>query len=195
MRVVWIRWVVFGIVILVVTLGAPAHDACASVSIAVTFDALVHDSSAVVLATAAEQRSVWENGRIYTYTRIHVDSAFAGELQPKEEAWVRTMGGIVGKTGQVVEGEAGFTLGRPSLVFLRHPRMGPYVVTARAQGQFTLYVDAESAVRVQKSDALGALFAPKGPNTIPLASEVLEARAMSDAAQAITAAWTRLHSP
>ncbi len=175
--------------------GAP-REAHASVSVAVTFDALVRDSSAVVLATAAEQRSVWEDGRIYTYTRVHVDSKVAGELSPGDETWVQTLGGIVGKVGQVVEGEAGFTVGHPSLMFLRRGPNSRYVVTARAQGQFNVYVDGQNAVHVQKSPALGGLFAPRGPNAnLPLATDVLHGREVSDASRDIVTAWTRLHAP
>jgi len=188
------RWVVLVVAIAAVTLGGGSRDARASVSIAVTFDALVHDSSSAVLVTAVEQRSVWEGARIYTYSRVHVDSSVAGELKPDDEAWVRTLGGVVGKIGQVVEGEAGFTVGRPSLVFLRKDATGTYVVTARAQGQFGLYVDEQSAVHVQRSSALGGLFAPKGPNAnLPLASDVIHGRSLTDVTKDIATAWIRLH--
>jgi hypothetical protein len=190
----WARWIVLGVAAVALTLGVAVRDACASVSIAVTFDALVRGSTAIVLATAVEQRSVWEGERIYTYSRVHVDKAVAGELKPDEEVWVRTMGGAVGKIGQSVDGEAGFTVGRPSLVFLRRDPAGTYVVTARAQGQFGLYIDEQRAVHVQKSNAMGALFPPKGPDAnLPLASDVIHGRALTDASKDIAAAWSRLH--
>jgi hypothetical protein len=195
MRTSWARWTLLGVAAVALTLGVAVPDAGASVSIAVTFDALVRGSMAVVLATAVEQRSVWEDERIYTYSRVHVDSSVAGELKPEEEAWVRTMGGAVGKIGQSVEGEAGFTVGRPSLVFLRRDPSGMYVVTARAQGQFGLYVDEQKAVHVQKSNAMGALFPPKGPDArLPLATDVIHGRALTDASKDIATAWTRLHA-
>jgi hypothetical protein len=197
MRHAWALGFLLGVAV-PATLTSVARDAQASVSIAVTFDALVRDSNAVVLATAVEQRSVWEGARIYTYSRIHVDSTVAGELHSEDETWVRTMGGVVGKIGQMVEGEAVFTVGRPSLVFLHHDQTGTgtYVVTARAQGQFALYLDEQSTVHVKKSNALGTLFAPKGPNaSLPLASDVIHGRPMTDAAKDIGTAWTRVHAP
>ncbi len=192
----WARHALLAVVIAVVALAYDARDARASVSVAVTYEGLLRDSNSVVVATAVEQRSVWEGERIYTYSRLHVDTSVAGELKPSEETWVRTLGGAVGKIGQIVDGEAVFTVGRPSLVFLHRDRSGTYVVTARAQGQFGLYVDEQSAVHVRKSNAMGALFAPKGANAnLPLASDVIHGRAMNDAAQDIAAAWTRVHAP
>jgi hypothetical protein len=190
------RWILLGVVIVVAALASASRDARASVSIAVTYDALLRDSAAVVLATAVEQRSVWEGTHIYTYSRVHVATSVAGELKPEEETWVRTLGGAVGNIGQRVEGEAVFTVGRPSLVFLRRDRTGTYAVTARAQGQFGLYLDEQSALHVERSRAMGALFSPKGPNAkLPLASDVIHGRRMDDAGRDIATAWTRLHAP
>jgi hypothetical protein len=190
--------VLLGVAVSAATLTGVPREARASVSVAVTFEGLVRGACAVALGTAGEQRSVWEGERIYTYSRVHVDSSVAGELKPEDETWVRTLGGVVGEVGQRVEGEAVFTVGRPSLVFLKHDRMGTgtYVVTARAQGQFGLYLDEKSAVHVQKSNAMGTLFAPQGPNAhLPLASDVIHGRPMTDAAKDIGTAWSRQHAP
>ncbi len=166
----------------------------ASVSIAVTFDALLHDSHAVVVGTAAEQMPVWEEGRIYTYTRLHVDTAVAGELSRDDEVWVKTMGGVVGKVGQIVDGEAELTVGRPTLLFLRRTPSQSWVVTARAQGQFGVYVDDQKIVRVKKSSGVGALFAPRGAAAgAPLAADVIHGRIVTDVARDIAAAWSRAH--
>ena len=94
-------------------------DAQASVSIAVGFDALVKDADSVGIVTPVEAKSVWEDGRIYTYTRVKVEQAVAGELGTNGEGWVRTMGGVVGKIGQLVDGEPVLTTGKSSLLFMR----------------------------------------------------------------------------
>jgi hypothetical protein len=183
-----------------IAFGAPlmrAGDARASVSVAVTFDALVRESSAVVVATAIEQRSLWEGPRIYTYSHLHVDSAVAGELGQDDEVWVRTMGGIAGKVGQNVDGEPVLTVGRPSLLFL-HRASGSadtYVVTARAQGQFGLYTDDQKELRVRRSSAVGTLLPPQGPTAATaLAGDVIHGRAVADAARDIATAWSRAHA-
>ncbi len=62
---------------LALPLLAPS-DAAASVSIAVGFDQLVKDADSVVLVTAGDGQSAWEDGRIVTYTKVHVDQGVAG---------------------------------------------------------------------------------------------------------------------
>jgi hypothetical protein len=173
-----------------------AHEARASVSIPVTYDALLHGSSSAAVVTPIEQRSVWENGRIYTYSRVHVDRAIAGELATDGEAWVRTMGGVVGKIGQVVEGEAVLTVGRPCVLFVHAGPVGAVEVTARAQGQFAIVLDEKKTQRVARSSAVGALIAPKTVSPAPalLAAEILHGRVIDDVAHEVAGAWERTHA-
>ena len=190
-----------------------AGDARASVSIAVAFEPLVKDSSAVAIVTPTEQTCVWENGRIYTYTRVHADTAVAGEVALGAEVWVRTMGGVVGHIGQSVDGEPVLTVGRPSLLFLRAGPAGAFEVTARAQGQFPVTLDESTkASKLMKSSAVGVLLPPKqalqaektlspkalqsapAPAAPLFAAEALHGRRVEDAVKDIAAAWKRLHA-
>jgi hypothetical protein len=183
-----------------------ATDARASVSIAVTFDGLVRETSVAAIVTPIEQRALWENGRIYTYTRVSVDRVLAGDVVA--EAWVRTMGGIVGKIGQIVDGEAVLTMGRPSLLFL-HP--GPanvttaFEVTARGQGQFPIVLDEKKATRIIRASNVGVLLPPAPPRPTTarntgatsapvLAADVLHGRLVDDAAREVASAYKRLHA-
>lgn len=187
-----------------IALGAPAisplvpADASASVSIAATFDGLLHDSSTAAVVTAAESRAVWEDGRIYTYTHVHVSRAVAGELATGSEAWVRTMGGIVGKVGQIVEGEAAFAPGETSLLFLRPGPIGAYVVTDRGQGQFPVVTDdPKQGAHIVRNHSVGMLVAPRVAATSAaprLAAEVLHGRPVDDVAQEVAAAWGAAHA-
>src|SRR5678815_5242459 len=79
--------------------AAPRADA--SVSFTVPMDALVEESSAACVVSPIEAKSVWENGRIATYTRVHVDRLLAGSAA--NEIWIKTLGGAVGDVGQNVE--------------------------------------------------------------------------------------------
>ncbi|MDP9149079.1 MAG: hypothetical protein M3O36_03935, partial [Myxococcota bacterium] len=117
-------------------LSLRSHTAKASVSIAVTWDGLLRGSAAAAIATPVQSTAVWEDGRICTYTRVRIDRVMAGTMATGDEAWVRTLGGIVGDIGQLVEGEAALDAGRPSLLFLRSGPVGAFEVTARGQGQF-----------------------------------------------------------
>jgi hypothetical protein len=192
-------------VALLVALGAlPASlllaaDAPASVSIAATWDGLIHDSNAAVVGTAAEAKPVWENGRIYTYTRFHVDRGVAGDVGTGSDVWVRTMGGVVGKVGQIVEGEAAFAPGESSLLFLRQGPAGAYVVTSRGQGQFPVVNDdPKSPPRLVQSHTVGMLLPPRPQPaaTTParLATDVMAGRPVDDVARDIAAAWGPAHA-
>jgi hypothetical protein len=138
-------------------------DASASVSIAVPFDALVKDADQVAVITAAESKSVWEDGRIFTYTKVKIDQGVAGDLGAGADGWVRTMGGVVGKIGQMVDGEPVFTTGKTSLVFMRKFKGNEvFEVSARAQGQYPVLVDEKSKTRkVMRSSNVGMLLPPK----------------------------------
>jgi hypothetical protein len=182
--------------------SALATDAArASVSIQVTWDGLLHESTAAVMATSVEQRAVWENGRIYTYARLHVDRAIAGtgagELPTGGEAWVRTMGGVVGSVGQVVDGEAVLSPGQSGLLFLHPGPPGAYVVTARGQGQFPLVPDADPKAppHLVRSNSSGALLPPRPAPTSPFAADVVHGRVVDDVARDVVAAWDRTHAP
>jgi hypothetical protein len=179
---------------LVVTLAATG--ARASVSIAVTWDGLLQGSTEAAVLSPLESRSVWEDGRIYTYTRLGVDRPVAGTLPTSSSVWVRTMGGVVGKIGQIVEGEAVFTPGHASLVFLHPGPAGTFEVTARGQGQFPVIVDGPTTPpRVVRSNAMGAILPrASAPNNVRLAVEVLHGRVLDDVASDIAADWGRTHT-
>jgi hypothetical protein len=179
----------------------------ASVSVTALFQQLVVRSTVVAVATPGEQRSVWEDGRILTYTRVHIDSAVAGDLAEGSEAWVRTLGGIVGDVGQLVEGEAVFSIGRPSLVFLEPAGAAAFAVSGRAQGQFGLVADAStSATLLRRSASVGHLVAAPSPASaavfgadgLPVpeaaAASVLDGRPVDDAKRIIAATFRKAHA-
>ncbi len=187
----------------------------ASVSIAVLFEPLVASSDAVAVVVPTESTSVWEDGRIYTYTRAKVDSPVGGEVA--SEVWIRTRGGVVGKIGQSVDGEAVFAKDKPSLVFLRKGASGTFDVSARAQGQFPVVVDdAAKTRRLIRAANVGVLYPPKellavaaskpgqvqtqsapqpaaGGRTPVLAADMIHGRPVDEATRDIAAAWKRLH--
>jgi hypothetical protein len=174
-----------------------ARDVRASVSLAATWEALLHESTAAVVVTPIEARAVWEDGRIYTYTHVNVDRAIAGELASGASPWVRTMGGVVGKIGQIVDGEPVLVPGRSSLVFLHPGPVGAFEVTARGQGQFPVVVDdPRLPARVVRSNSAGAILPRPGNAGAPrLAAEVIHGRPVDDVAREIAADWARTRLP
>jgi hypothetical protein len=141
----------------------------ASVSLLISLDDLVAASSTVVVATAGEKTSVWEDWpsgrRIVTYTKLTVERAVVGS--PGAEVWVRTLGGAVGTIGQVVSGEAQIAPGSRSLLFLAKAKAdNAMMVTAMAQGHFpVLAADAVkgSPPRLTSSPDAGTLLPRRGP--------------------------------
>lgn len=173
-------------------------DAHASVSIAVTWDTLLRGSTAAAVMTPIDAQSVWEDGRIYTYTRLRVDRSVAGGLATGDNAWVRTLGGVVGKIGQLVEGEAVFVTGQSSLLFVHDGPTGSLVVTARGQGQFPIAdADASHPARVVHSIDVGALMHPPvnvSSARYRLAAEVVHDRPLDDVAVDVAADWGPTHA-
>jgi MYXO-CTERM domain-containing protein len=174
------------------TIGLVSREASASVSVAAVFEDMLRQSTAVAAVTPVERQVVWEDGRIVTYTRVRVDSSIAGELP--QDVWVRTLGGAIGKIGQIVEGEPSFVVGQPSLVFLRARSSGRgFEVTARAQGQFAIVTGADKVTRLMSARDVGAIL-PAAAGASRVARQVLEGRELQDASREIAATWARVRS-
>jgi hypothetical protein len=137
---------------------APA-PAQASVSVALTLEELVDASDRAVVGRAVERRSEWAHvggsRRIVTYTKVRIDRTVYGK---DTTVWVRTLGGVVGKIGQHVSGEARLSLGKPSLLFLTELGDGLAVVTARAQGHFPVAADAKGRPVLRASPDRGKVL-------------------------------------
>jgi hypothetical protein len=174
-----------------------AADARASVSIAATLEELTGESSAVALVTPEESQSLWEDGRIATYTRVRVERVIAG--QTPRELWVRTMGGSVGTIGQIVEGEARLDPGRPCVLFLRAHSDPPasasvFGVAEGAQGQFPIVDDGHGAHLAAHRDP-GKLVPPSGMKNVVFARDLLAGLTVEAAAHEVAAAWVRVRRP
>lgn len=177
--------------------GFMVQEASASVSSAVVFEALVRDTTSVGVATPIEQHAVWEGSRIVTYTRVHMESAVAGELKTSSDTWVVTLGGVVGEIGQSVDGEAVLRLGVPSLLFLRPDpsSTGVHIVTARGQGQFPITLGADKKQRLfTKNNSAGLVLRHPSTANQRLASEVIEGRPVEEATLEVANTWKRLHA-
>jgi hypothetical protein len=136
----------------------------ASVAVRISLEDLVATSTYVLIGTAGDHHSVWEDlpsgRRIVTYTRIAVERAVVGA--PGTEIWVRSLGGAVGKLGQSVPGEAQLTAGSRALVFVTQTN-GVAVVTARAQGHYPIVSDDKGTPRLASSPDPSMLVPRRGP--------------------------------
>ncbi len=145
--------------------GAPA-PASAAVSVHATLDDLVASSGLAIVGVAGERTSQWEElpsgKRITTYTKVVVEQRVFGEGAAPKEVWVRTLGGAVGRVGQVVSGEAQLATGERALLFLS--KVGErWAVTAMAQGHYPIVKDAKGEPRLRPSPDAGLLVHRPGP--------------------------------
>lgn len=142
------------------TLEVP--EAQAGLAFAVSLRQLVKVADLVVEGTAEDSTSVWEDvpgagRRIVTYTRVAVGETAYGK--PSKELWVRTLGGVVDKVGQRVEGEAMLASGARALLFLKVRDDGTHSVAEMAQGHY--HVSPDTARKVTAS--LAAVLRGKTP--------------------------------
>jgi hypothetical protein len=162
-------------------------EAEATTAVLMTLDEMVRVSEHVVVAEPVERVSQWEtigeSERIVTYTRLSVESPIVGGAN--QDIWVRTLGGIVGKIGQHVAGEAQFTLHQKALVFLARPG-DKFVVTGMAQGHFPID-DSGSARTLKSSPDTGTLLRSKKTSG-PSAREELVGETLARASDKIQAA-------
>ena len=132
--------------------------------------------------------SRWEmvagSKRIVTYTRVRVEETLAG-TPSGAELLVRTMGGQVGKIGQVVHGEAVLRPGERSVLFVRPGEDGRLAISGMAQGHYPLRADEKGALRLAASPALARLVQPAGSAVARLSGQTLSVcqRLISEAAR------------
>ncbi|MBI4702096.1 MAG: hypothetical protein HY744_13250 [Deltaproteobacteria bacterium] len=165
----------------------------AAVAVAFSLDELVARSTHAVVARAIERRSLWiELGggrRIVTYTKLAAQQTLLGPAE--KDLWVRTLGGVVGKIGQQVSGEAQIEPGSLSLLFLTRAGDGELVVSGMAQGHYPIReASAGAPARLRRSGEIGLLLHPRGRRVVPVTSE-LDDRDLDSAIAAVRAAKAR----
>lgn len=155
-------------------------QAGASVSRALRLEQLVGRSRHVVLGEPLDGYSVWETigdrRHIVSYTRVRTHELLAGEDPGQEEILVRTLGGRVGKLGELVPGEARLQLGSRSVLFTMLSGEA-LTVTAMAQGHYPLRRDGASVEWLQRSPEAMDLVSEEGSAVRQLSGlRVAEAR-------------------
>ncbi len=167
-----------------------APETRASLARGASLRELSQESRHALLGTALASDSRWEyvgtKKRIVTYTRVRVDELLAGDALDSE-VWVRTLGGKVGKLGQVVHGEALLLTGERTLLFLT-PTDGVLAVTEMAQGHFPIRNDASGTARLAPSPRL-----PELREVDRSAAKELVGKLVPDASERVRKAWRDAH--
>jgi hypothetical protein len=127
-----------------------AESAFATTARALTLAELVGRSTSVLVATSVARQCLWMeirgSRRIVTHTRIRVEELVTGAEPDGPELIVRTLGGQVGKLGQLVEGEAELALGETGLLFGRRIDASLLTVVAMAQGHYPIKTEARERI-------------------------------------------------
>jgi len=146
--------------------GLYEGHALGAVAKALTVADLVKKSTSTLVVTAVAQRSSWVNlagsERIVTDTQARVEELVTGIDPSARQIMLRTLGGRVGTTGQIVEGEAELTQFEPAI----------YAVTAMAQGHYPIVNQAGARV-LATNRVLPALLKRSGSAVERLAGKKL----------------------
>jgi len=122
--------------------GAFSATASATVMRAVSLQSLVQGSRRIVVVTALDSTSHFEElgrrRRIVTDTRVRVEEGLAKADGIDSELLLRTLGGDVGDQGERVHGQAQLILGEPCVAFLLQGPDGLHYVNGMAQGHYPL---------------------------------------------------------
>jgi len=145
-----------------VSLGV-AVPARATLARALRLEELVARSQHVVVAEPLDAYSDYAEigGRkhIVTFTRVRTLELLAGATPKQDELMVRTLGGRVGKLGELVAGEAQLAPGAQGVLFVT-PERDVLAVTAMAQGHYPLERDRVGVPHLlrspQATDLVGA---------------------------------------
>jgi hypothetical protein len=107
-----------------------------------TLPALVQSSTRIVVVTALASESRFEElgrrRRVVTDTRVRVEEALAKGGSTESELMVRTLGGSVGRLGELVHGQARLAIGQQCVAFLLKGPDGLHYVNGMAQGHYPL---------------------------------------------------------
>lgn len=118
------------------------------------FEELARQATAVARVRCLGAESHWQNGEIWTETRLEVIEQSKGWLPGV--VTVRMLGGSVGNLHSRVEGIPSFHAGEEAYVFLWNREGEPLRVLGWSQGTFRIARDAHTGVETVTQDSAAA---------------------------------------
>lgn len=105
--------------------------------------------------------------RIYTYTTIRVYEYLKGKDRPRNLV-LKTIGGVKGNLGSMVEGAADFYRDEEVMLFLERRTDGSLFPVGFFLGKFSLYNDQDTGrkVLIRRSDGRGQYFSEPRETTV-----------------------------
>ena len=133
----------------------------ATVIARLSVDELAAQSDVVAIVAPTESHARWDGGHIFTDVTVRIERTVAGTPEASSVV-IRLPGGIVGDTGQRVEGAPRLDPSARSIVFLRREQAGRYFVAGMSQGVLPIVTAPDGSVRVMPSrnDGLALVESP-----------------------------------
>jgi hypothetical protein len=152
------------------TLAVARRAAQATVVVRRSIDQMVAAADLVVVADARAHTALWSEGRIYTDVELVVATPVRGSVRAGDTIVVRTPGGRVGDTGQLLAGAPELVTGQRYVLFLRRSRTaGMFETVGLSQGALPVRGTGDAAV-VRPADTAGLELvggATSGAITVP----------------------------
>jgi hypothetical protein len=123
-----------------------------------SLDDLVRQSSAIILAKAAQSRSIRAGAVIYTLVEVEVLEQWKGERGARRE--IALPGGQIGGFTQRFDGVPVLAPGREFVAFLWTGPSGRTQLLGLSQGFFDVQRDAQGSVRVHRQPTADLMFVP-----------------------------------
>jgi hypothetical protein len=131
----------------------------ATTLVRLSLDQLAAGSDAVARVNFSSAETRWENGTIWTITKVKVVETMKGNLPG--EISVRLPGGRVGHLTATVEGTPRFHPGDDAIVFLKISRAGGFTVAGWVEGTFRILRDPRTGNQTVTQDSSAfAVFDP-----------------------------------
>jgi hypothetical protein len=154
--------------------------AAATVVRSVSLPKLVQSSRRIVVMTALVSDCHFEElgrrRRIVTDTRVRIEEYVAKGPGSDSELMVRTLGGSVGRLGELVHGQARLAIGETCVAFLLQGPDGLHYVNAMAQGHYPLASEATTR-RLLRSPDMPEILGIEGSAVKELVGSELSAAA------------------
>lgn len=105
--------------------------------------------------------------RIYTFTNIRVNEYLKGKERPRNIV-LKTIGGVKGNLGSMVEGAADFYRDEEVMLFLERRSDGSLFPVGFFLGKFSVYDDQDTGrkILIRRSDGRGQYFSEPRANTV-----------------------------
>ena len=136
-----IRALLLGLLFSAVMAAGWVSAASATTAIRLTHEVHAQKSDIVVMATVTSQKTFRAvDGMVYTDTTVRIDQGLMGDVEAGQTLTIRQMGGVIDGVQRVVVGDAAFTDGEQTVLFLadREPNTGVVFLTAMAQSKFSI---------------------------------------------------------